>query len=217
MIHLSKERIIGSIALYSLVVPVATFFSMTYAVVVSMIVFLVGKIAYQKPPESQFHLPTTLCVKLSYGMFIIIGLITLGLSAAVPLVFESQPMLPIIGAILALIAWDYGGNYQKSKRDEWNNAVKIYEEQNSVIESQENTILDLKSELDNMKLFKCATSFAEEIRERATQRGLDDESIEFLVKAHRLGLSYAELADMYNLTVSGVSKRKSRLTKKVES
>jgi len=51
--------------------------------------------------------------------------------------------------------------------------------------------------------FRCEDATAEEIRERATRRGLDDESIEFLVEAHRSGLSYAELADMYNLTVSG--------------
>jgi len=65
--------------------------------------------------------------------------------------------------------------------------------------------------------FRCENATEEEIKERATRCGFDDESINFLVKAHKSGLSYAELADMYNLTTSGVSKRKSRLTKKVES
>lgn|GEM_PF-5074656 len=64
--------------------------------------------------------------------------------------------------------------------------------------------------------FKCATATPEEIRERGIRRGLKDEDIEFLIRAHRTRGYRKVLAAELGIEENSVKDRKRRLTAAVE-
>ena len=175
----------GELILFVPLILLAWWLDILEPVTLSMVTFFVCKWAYRV--EKSFHVKTQVCVALSYGLFLVIGLCSNGLAASVP-AMQSQPMMPILAAVGTTWAWASAGDWQAVYMD------AVYGPP-----------------------FSCSTASAEQIHAMALRKGLKDEEIDFIVRAHRTQTRYKEFAVEYGITISAIKKRKTRLTRRLEN
>jgi len=110
------EQLIGEGVLFSPIILVGFLLSIMAPMLMSILVFTICKFAYTKPFETWFHIDTKYCVVLTYGMFVNISLIYLGLGICVPILFNNQPMIVIILSLGSTCIWAYAGDMQYEDR-----------------------------------------------------------------------------------------------------
>ena len=117
------EQVTGELILYIPLVLLAAISGMTWAVLSSMTVFFICKFQYN--PKESFHFDEGIkgdisCFALSYGTFVSIGLLTLGLGVVTPYM-QNQPMIPVILSIGLTWVWAIMGdikyNYNSAKQE----------------------------------------------------------------------------------------------------
>lgn len=103
-----------------------------------------------------------MCALLSYGTFIAIGLLTLGLGAVTPYM-TNQPMIPVLLSVAATWIYAAAGDAQFEREEDKRRIAEI----------------------EAVPVFQCATATPEEITLRGIRRGLKDDQIERLIFYHR--------------------------------
>jgi len=179
------DQIVGELVLYVPLVAAAAFSGIAKHVLLAMATFCACKWFYQA--KQMFHVKTGICVCISYGLFLVIGFCTLGISKS-SLFMRNQPMLPILFSIGATWFFSHAGEWQYGYM-QWR----------------------------DREAFSCATASAEAIRARALLFGIKDEDIDFIIRAHRTSTRRKEFAAEFGVSEGAIKKRKKRLTERLES
>ena len=223
------DVIIGELLLIIIILPVAISLNMLYPVIVAGLVIFGGKSLYHKDSRTHLHLCRTLCWPLTFGMLIVTGIVTWYLHYIAP--FDTnQPLIPVLVAVgLGLYIICLGDEVSQpvvALEDELEDERKINAEilhaRNMVINNLENenkSIMEEKYRLETKinTPFKCANASPDQIRAKGYEKGLKDDQIEFLIKAHRQREYKNILADEYHISTEAVKKRKQKWTKILES
>jgi len=104
--HDEKAEMVGEVIFYILpLFVIGSLFNMRWELVSGTIVFMASRFAYDKSFDTWFHMPIDKfeywCPITMYSIiFFGFGIIPLGLSASLPIVFYGQPLLPILVAII---------------------------------------------------------------------------------------------------------------------
>lgn len=185
------ESLVGELVMLIPLILFSIAMGQVYSIVMALITFMIAKWQYDKPLSSHFHIQEEDCIKLTYTVFILIGLVYAGVQYVFPL--GRQPIIPILISLFATFVWAVLGDLMADNRD-----LQAYKD---------------SKESEPPFTFKTATE--DEIRHRCARKGLDNEDIDLLVRMYKTKTTYKEYASEFYVTEQAIKKRKQRLTRRV--
>ena len=188
------DQLAGEMAMFLPLILLMVIFNIAVSGIMAMLCFFVCKWRYDKKSETYFHVSNVQCIALSYGIFLTIGFISLGISISTPFT-HNQPMIPLILAVCATLAWACAGDWQYAQRLN-TEKILLYE---------------------NKLPFKCSTATECELRERCRVKAVKREDETFIVRTVFTKTTIKEYAAEYQVSESTIKSRKRRLLKKLES
>jgi hypothetical protein len=111
MTRSKAQQAAGELFLYVPLIVLSAMAGIGTWVALAMMTFFAGKFAYHKEPDRNLHVKTSMCVAVSYGSFIAVGLITSGITASVRII-NNEPMIPILLTVLLTWLWAEAGEWQ---------------------------------------------------------------------------------------------------------
>ena len=107
-----KEQLVGEFVLLAPLLLFAALLRMTAPVTLSLLTFMICKWAYDLTPEKRFHFSKNHhCIMASYGVFLLIGVVTAWVSHTSRFML-SQPMMPLLLAVVVTWLWANAGEWQ---------------------------------------------------------------------------------------------------------
>lgn len=193
-----KEQLVGEVALLLPLVFVANIMGILWYTMSAMIVVFVGKWTYQV--KGHFHFEDSergnrLCKALTYGTFLGVGVIAVGLGVTIPFLYN-QPMVSILLALCVLVVSAFQGDkqfYEEEKdRVLASQSVMLYEAERIAVQAKEDAVFRRKIEV--LKAFRLEPGCDErKFRELAELKQLDVLETELLVMKYCKCLSVDDI------------------------